>query len=416
MSKTGSYRWSVVALLFFATTINYVDRQVIGILKPYIEGELGWGEQGYGIIITSFQIAYGIGLIVTGSVLDRIGTRLGYTISIVIWSIAGIGHAIAHSVTGFSIARFSLGIGESANFPAAVKATAEWFPKKDRAFATGWFNSGSNIGAITAPFIVAFAYEIYGWEWAFIITGSLGFIWLVFWLIFYQVPARHTKITQQEYDYIHSDHEKEEKKLPWAKIFPHRQTLGICLLRLITDWVWWFFLFWTPDYLAKKFNIEIKEQIIPLVVIYTVASFGGIFGGWLSSNMIKKGKNIDFARKTTILIIACFVLPLIAVNYLSTIELVIVLIAIAAGCHQGWASNIFTIVSDIYPKNAVGSMVGLSGAFGSLGGAIMGVTVGYILDVTGNYFIIFALASSMYLLAWFLLKLFIPTIEPIEIT
>jgi ACS family hexuronate transporter-like MFS transporter len=407
------YRWRIVALLFFATTINYVDRQVIGILKPYIADDLGWTETGYGYIVAAFQVAYAVGLVVTGGFLDRVGTRLGYSVAIVLWSIAGMAHAAARGVWSFAAARFGLGLGESANFPAAVKATAEWFPKKDRALATGWFNSGASIGAVLAPVIVWGSYARFGWQGAFIITGALGFIWLIFWRISYQLPEKHSKVSPEELKYIRSDEEEQHDKVAWKSILPHRQTIAIVLSRFVTDWVWWFYLFWTPDFLNKQYGINIRELVLPLIAIYGAASFGGIAGGWLSSNFIRRGKSIDYARKTSILICALCVVPVMFTARVPNLWLAVMLISMAAASHQGWASNIFTVVSDIYPRGAVASMVGLSGFGGAIGGALAASFVGFVLDLTGSYMLIFGIAGTAYLLAWGILKLMIRRIEPI---
>ena len=416
MKPNGKIRWQILTLIFFATTINYIDRQVIGILKPFIADDLGWDETDYGYIVTAFQIAYAIGLLTTGRLLDKFGTRIGYTWAIVVWSIAGIAHAAARSVTGFAFFRFALGIGESANFPAAVKSVAEWFPKKERAFAAGLFNSGSTVGAILAPIMVSGITVTYGWQWAFIITGALGFIWLIFWLAYYQIPSKHPKVSKEEIDYINQDEdEKEEKTIRWIDLFKHKQTIGICSTRFISDWVWWFFLFWIPDFLSKTHGINIKEVVLPLIIIYAVSSIGGIGGGWISSNFIKKGKSVDYARKMTILMCAIIVLPVMFVSQVSNLWVAVGLISLAAAGHQGWASNIFTIVSDIYPKNAVGSMMGLSGFMGAIGGALSASFVGILLESTGSYFFIFLLASSVYLLNWVILKISIKKIEPLKL-
>jgi ACS family hexuronate transporter-like MFS transporter len=416
MLKTGNYRWRILALLFFATTINYIDRQVIGILKPFIADDLGWSEADYGYIVTAFQIAYAIGLITTGRILDKLGTRIGYLWAIVIWSIAGMAHAAARGVTSFAAARFALGIGESANFPAAVKSVAEWFPKKERAFAAGLFNSGSTVGAIIAPVIVSGITLAMGWQWAFIITGLLGFIWIIFWLLWYQAPEKHRKISKKELDHILQDDEEKEsaKSIRWVELFKYKQTFAICLTRFISDWVWWFFLFWIPDFLSKAHGINLKEVVLPLIVIYAVSSVGGIAGGWISSNFIKRGKSIDFARKTTILMCALIVLPIMLISHTANLWIAVGLIAIAAAGHQGWASNIFTIVSDIYPKKAVGSMMGLSGFAGAVGGALSATFVGLLLESTGSYFFIFLVASSVYIINWLILKLSIKQIQPIQ--
>jgi MFS transporter, ACS family, hexuronate transporter len=417
MNKTTNYRWRIVALLFFATTINYIDRQVIGILKPFIADDLGWGEADYGYIVTAFQVAYAIGLITTGRFLDKYGTRTGYLWAIVIWSIAGMAHAAAKSVVSFASARFALGLGESANFPAAVKSVAEWFPKKERAFATGLFNSGSTFGAIIAPVIVSGISISLGWQWAFVITGALGFLWIIFWVAYYHVPDEHPKVSKEEIKYINQDKDNSESgnKIKWVHLFKYRQTIAICSTRFISDWVWWFFLFWIPDFLNKIHGINIKEVVLPLIVIYSVSSIGGIGGGWISSKFIKMGKSIDFARKTTILICAVAALPVMLVSEISNLWLAVVFISLAAAGHQGWASNIFTIVSDIYPKQAVGSMVGLSGFAGALGGALSASFVGLILENTGSYFLIFFVASSVYIVNWLILKLSIREIKQLEI-
>ena len=413
--KTGTYRWRILSLLFFATTINYIDRQVIGILKPFIGNDLGWSEADYGYIVTAFQVAYSIGLLTTGRFLDKFGTRIGYLWAILVWSIAGMAHAAARTVTGFAAARFALGIGESANFPAAVKSVAEWFPRKERSFAAGLFNSGSTVGAIIAPVIVSGITITLSWQWAFIITGALGFIWMALWLLFYQVPEKHPKVTPEEIQYILQDKEEKgyEKGVGWLQLFRHKETFAICSTRLISDWVWWFFLFWIPDFLNKKHGIDLKEVVLPLIVIYSVSSVGGIAGGWLSSRFIQNGKSVDFARKTTILLCALIILPVMLVSKVQDMWLAVSLIALAAAGHQGWASNIFTLVSDIYPKKAVGSMMGLSGFAGAVGGALSASFVGLLLNTTGSYFLIFLIASSVYMVNWLIIRFGIKEVKPI---
>jgi len=416
----SNIRWTIVALLFFATTINYIDRQVIGLLKPFIQGDLHWDEADYGYIVTAFQIAYAFGMILSGRLLDKFGTRIGYSMSIFVWSIGATLHALMNSVFGFSVVRAVLGIGEAGNFPAAVKTIAEWFPKRDRALATGIFNAGSTIGAIVAPIIVAAVTISLGWRWAFIITGSLGIIWIVFWLIIYQPPLMHKKVSTSELSYILSDHLPEEKAenengMNWGKLLRHKQTYAICFSRFITDWVWWFFLFWMPDFLNKSQHLDIKATVLPLIIIYTMASFGGILGGALSSEFIKAGRSIDFSRKTTILICALFVLPLIFISQIQNGWIVVIIIGFAAAAHQGWASNIYTVVSDIYPKNTVGTMIGLSGFTGAIGGALSASFVGLLLKFSGSYTLIFGIAGSMYLVAWLTLKIFIPRIQEIKV-
>jgi MFS transporter, ACS family, hexuronate transporter len=414
--NSGNYRWRILVLIFFATTINYIDRQVIGMLKPFIAEDLGWTESGYGYIVTAFQIAYALGLLFVGRILDKIGTKAGYSIAIIVWSFAGMAHAAARSVVSFGVARFFLGLGESANFPAAVKSVAEWFPKKERALATGFFNSGSSIGAIAAPVIVTAITIKYGWQWAFIITGASGFVWVVFWLFFYQIPQNHSKLTKAEYVYIHSDNEEvNDKPMLWRDIIGYKQTIAICLSRFVTDWVWWFFLFWGPAFLNKTFGIDLKEIVLPLIIIYSVAGFGGISIGWLSSFFIKSGKSINYSRKTSILICALIVLPVIAAPRINNLWVVTGLISLAAAAHQGWASNIFTVVSDIFPKKAVATVVGLSGFAGAIGGALAASIVGMVLQATDSYFLILSVAGFSYLIAWMILKLMIPKIEPVKL-
>jgi ACS family hexuronate transporter-like MFS transporter len=308
-----------------------------------------------------------------------------------------------------------LGLGESANFPAAIKTVAEWFPQKDRAHATGWFNSGSTIGAIVAPIIVTSTTVALGWQWAFIITGALGFIWIALWLAFYQKPADHKRLTRAEFDYIQQDENiVEESKIRWASLLKYRQTYALCATRIVSDWVWWFFLFWTPDFLHKTQGIDIMESVLPLILIYSVASVGGIAGGWVSSSLITRGTSVDAARKKAILVCALTVLPVMTVPLLTSKWVAIALISLACAGHMGWASNMFSVISDIFPKKAVASVTGLSGFTGAVGGALSATFVGWILDTTGSYFLIFLIASLVYLLNWLIIKIFIPRISPIK--
>lgn len=407
----------MVALVFVATTINYIDRQVIGLLKPMLQQDLGWSEADFGYIITVFNLAYAIGMIVGGRMLDKFGTRIGYMLTIAIWSLGGMLHAAVRSVAGFAMMRAILGIGEAGNFPAAVKTTAEWFPKRDRAFATGVFNSGSTIGAIIAPFIVAVIAEAWGWQMAFIITGAAGFVWIIAWLLYYNTPDKHKSVNQAELEYIEDKESlaNDEDATPQDKaeggyfsLFKYRQTYGIFLGRFVTDWVWWFFLFWIPDYIMSTQNIDLKATVLPLVIIYIMANCGGLAGGAVSSWLIRRGMNVTSARQTTILMFGCLVLVLNVVPYVQNLWFMAVLIGIAASTHQAWASNIFTIVSDIYPKHLVASMTGISSVGGAIGGALGATFVGLLLHYTGSYSLVFMVASCMYLLAWLFLKIFTP--------
>ncbi|MEI7422199.1 MAG: MFS transporter [Prolixibacteraceae bacterium] len=414
--KIGNYRWRIVVLLFFATTINYIDRQVLGILAPQLQVAFGWSESDYGFIIMAFQAAYAIGLISMGALLDKIGTRLGFIIAISLWSLAGMFHAAARSVLTFAMARFALGIGESANFPASIKTVAEWFPKKERALATGIFNSGPNFGAILTPLIIPIIALKWGWQWAFIGTGALGFIWLLFWIPMYRKPELNRRLTESERTYIlQDDLEPDTKKLPWKSIISYKQTWGICLARFLTDPIWWFFLYWLPKFLNSNYHINLTNIGLPLIIIYVVSIGGSVFGGWLSSFLIKRGKNPVAARKKTIFFMALLVVPIFFTSFTTNVWLAVLLISMATFAHQGYAANIFTIVSDIYPKNAVGSVTGLAGFAGAVGGILFSGAVGLILEFTGSYYVIFGIASIAYLLCWLSLYLLVSDHQKIQI-
>jgi MFS transporter, ACS family, hexuronate transporter len=416
-NKIGSYRWRICALLFFAATVNYIDRQVLGILAPDIQKELSINEIQYGWIITAFQISYAIGLFLSGRILDKIGNRLGYSIAVTIWSIAAMAHALARSFTGFVAARFSLALGESANFPASIKTISEWFPKKERALATGIFNSGTNVGAVIAPVIVTFVAARYGWQWAFIVTGAIGFLWIPFWLKTYKKPAEHPKLSKAELEYINTGNGDTTtlKQIPWKKLLPYRQTWAICIARFMTDPIWWFFLYWIPKYLNKTHGLNLSTLGIPLVVIYSFSVLGSIGGGWLSSYFIRKGKSVNFARKTTMFVLALLVMPVFFTSFTKELWFAILFLGMATAAHQGWSANVFTLVSDIFPSNSVGTLTGLTGFFGSVGGILLSLSVGYILEFTGSYYYIFLMASLAYICAWIVLRLLIPKIEPLKI-
>src|ERR1041385_4706502 len=399
-SAVGNYRWMICALLFFAATINYIDRRVIGILKPTLQTEIGWTEIGYSWVVVSFQAAYAIGLLGIGRLIDRIGTRKGFSLSIIFWSVAAMGHALACTVFGFGIARFFLGLGEAGNFPAAIKTVAEWFPKKERALATGIFNSGTNIGALVTPFIVREITVRWGWRSAFIFTGALGFLWLLAWLALYRRPEEHPSILRAELDYIQSDPADAVVKVPWSNLLPHRQTWAFSIAKFMTDPIWWLYLFWLPDFLHKRHNLNLNDFGPPLVVVYLLADIGSIGGGWLSSSLIKRGWTINEGRKLAMLICALAVIPIVFAAQASNVWVAVVIIGFAAAAHQGWSCNLFTTTSDMFPRNAVGSVVGFGGMAGALGGATMAVGTGYILQSTGqNYTIVFTIAGTLYLIA-----------------
>ena len=385
-ARIGRYRWVICALLFFATTINYIDRQVLGILATddAFKRQIGWNEAEYGYVNTAFQAAYAVGLLVVGGLMDRFGTRKGFSVAIVFWSVAAMCHSFARSAFGFGAARFALGLGEAGNFPAAIKTVAEWFPKKERALATGIFNSGSNVGAIVAPLAVPFIAVTYGWQWAFIITGALGFIWLAFWLAVYRKPEEHPKLSRAELAHIQSDPLEPTTRIPWARLLPHRQTWAFALGKFLTDPVWWVYLFWLPKFLNTTYGLNITQIGLPLVVIYIVADIGSIGGGWLSSSLIKRGWPVNRARKSTMLLCALAVVPIMFASQASNLWVAVGLISIAAAAHQGWSANLFTMVSDMFPRRAVGSVVGIGGMAGAVGGMLIATTVGLILQYTGS--------------------------------
>lgn len=439
-TRIGRQRWVICALLFFAATVNYIDRQVIGILKPTLATEFGWTESDYSWIVFAFQAAYALGLLFVGNMMDKIGTKKGFSLSIIVWSIGALLHAwavpigvatigilvgigfdsatlgLSASVIGFMIARFILGVGEAGNFPASIKTVAEWFPKKERALATGIFNSGTNIGALVTPLVVPWIALTWGWYEAFIITGVIGFIWLVFWLLYYHKPEEHPTLSKPELAYIQSDPPEPTVKIPWKNLFPHRQTWAFAIGKFLTDPIWWVYLFWLPDFLNKQHGLDLKNFGIPLAVIYIIADVGSIGGGWISGALIKKGWTINAARKTAMLICALAVVPIIFASITSNLWIAVLLIGIAAAAHQGWSANIFTLTSDMFPKQAVGSVVGIGGMAGAIGGMFIAKLVGYILDTTGSYVPIFAIAASAYLVALLVIHLLAPKLEPAKIS
>lgn len=425
----GTYRYRILALLMLATTINYFDRSLMGIMSPELIEWFGWTKQDYSNILISFQIAYAIGLLSMGGIIDRLGTKKGYFLSIGLWSMFGMLHATigrGFSLIGFMLARFGLGFGESGNFPAAIKTTAEWFPKKDRAFATGIFNAATSVGAIAAPFVVgAIVYwtggergegELVNWRIPFLITGALSTIWVILWLRTYKKPEKHPKVSKDELAYIQSDSVIEnEDKLPWKSVLKKRQTWAFSLAK-VTDAVWWFYLFWGAIFLAENFGVKIKEMGLPFLVIYLIADGGSIFGGWLSGHFIKKGWAINKARKTTLLICALIILPVAYVAFTESKWIAIFLIGLGAAGHQAWSANIFTLVSDVFPKKATASVVGIGGMVGAVAGIISNVILGAVLDGADNtgFFWAFLVAGSSYLILLGLVHLLMPNMTPLD--
>ncbi|HEX8154176.1 MAG TPA: MFS transporter [Thermoanaerobaculia bacterium] len=413
--KRGHVRWIVCALLLFATTINYIDRQVLGILAPTLQKEIGWSEVQYGYIVTAFQAAYAIGLLVVGRLLDVIGTKLGFAAAIVFWSLAAMAHALAKTPFGFGAARFGLGLGEAGNFPAAIKTVAEWFPKRERAFATGLFNSGSNVGAIIAPAIVPWIALTWSWQVAFVITGLIGFLWLALWLVLYEAPERHKRVTAGELAYIRSDPQEATTPIPWLHLVGKRQTWAFALGKFLTDPVWWFYLYWIPKFFNEKFGLTLSKLGPPLIVIYVVADVGSIGGGWLSSSLIKRGWSINRARKTAMLICALAVVPIVFAARVSNVWSAVALISLAAAAHQGWSANIFTIASDMFPRRAVGSVVGFGGMAGAIGGMFIATATGYLLQFTGSYHAVFVVAGTAYLVALAIIHSLAPRLETADV-
>jgi ACS family hexuronate transporter-like MFS transporter len=415
-ARVGRYRWTICALLFFATTINYVDRQILGILAPTLEKEIGWSEIQYGYIVMAFQAAYALGLVIFGRLIDRFGTKAGYAVSITIWSFAAMGHALVRTVFGFGVARASLGLGEAGNFPAAIKAIAEWFPKKERALATGLFNSGANVGAVVAPIVVPWLTITYGWYMAFIVTGAIGFLWILFWILLYSRPEERKSLDPAELAHIQSDvQEPPAAKIPWLKLLSYRQTWAFVIGKFMTDPIWWFYLYWLPKFLNKNYGLTLTDLGLPLVVIYTMTSVGSIGGGWLSSSFIKRGWTIHKSRRLVMLICALLVVPIVTAAGVSDLWLSVFLIGLAAAAHQGWSANIFTMASDMFPKRAVGSVVGLGGMAGSVGGMLLSASAGYILDLTGSYVSLFIISGSAYLIALLIIQLLVPKMEPVKL-
>ena len=427
----GRYRWYICGLLFFASAINYVDRQVIGILKPTLQQQFGWSELDYGDIVFAFQLAYAIGFVIAGRMMDRLGTRVGFALAIVLWSVAAMAHAevlafgpaaaallgffgltYSASVAGFIAARFALGIGEAGNFPAAVKTVAEWFPKKERAFATGIFNAGTNVGALVTPLIVPWITLTYGWYWAFVWTGSIGFLWLIAWWLTYHPAEEHPRLSAAELAYIRSDPPDPVVRVSFARIVTKRQAWAFAAAKFMTDPVWWLYLFWIPDFLFRNHGLNLAAMGLPLVVIYIVADVGSVAGGWLSSALIKRGWNVNAARKTAMAACAVSVIPIVFAATTSNVWFAVALISIAAAAHQGWSANVYTLVSDTFPRQAVGSVMGFGGMAGAVGGMLIAKLTANLLEFTGSYVPVFIIAGSAYLCALLVVHLLVPRLEP----
>jgi ACS family hexuronate transporter-like MFS transporter len=421
----GKYRWTICALIFFATTINYLDRAVISLLKPVLSEELHWNDGDYANIEIAFKLAYALGMLGVGRIIDRLGSKLGYFFATLMWSLAAVGHAFVQSTFGFIIARSALGVTEAGNFPSAIKSVAEWFPKKERALATGIFNSGTNIGAVLAPLTVPFIAVTWGWKWAFIITGSFGFIWIIIWMLVYDRPTHHKKVTSEELAYIQSDADEtvmdlggKEEKVSWWKLLTLRQTWAFVMGKFITDPIWWFYLFWLPDFLVSQYGLTGTQVSIPVALVYVISTFGSVGGGWLPLKLIRNNWSVFRARKTSMLIYAISVLPIIFAQLLGEINmwLAVIVIGLATSSHQAWSANIFTTVSDMFPKKAVASVIGIGGMAGGLGSILLSLLVQKnmfvyyrsIGQIETAYYIMFFICGAAYLLAWTIMHFLIP--------
>lgn len=413
---SGRRRWLICTLLFFATTINYIDRQVTGILGPTLQQEFGWSETQYADITSWWTAAYALGFLFVGRFIDRVGVRLGFAVAIVVWSLAGSMHGLVYSVIGFGIARFVLGLGEAGNFPAAIKATAEWFPKHERAFATGIFNAGSNVGAIITAIIVPWITLTWGWRPAFIVTGLFGFVWLVFWWPLYRHPESDPRLTDSERHYIRDGQEPEVQGGPrvtaW-QLLRTRQAWAFIVGKFMTDGVWWFYLFWLPKFLDARYGIKLGKLALPIIVIYLVADVGSVGGGWLSGFFMKRGWPVARARKVTLLIAALLIVPTAAAPLANSLWVAVTLVSIAAAAHQWWSANLFTLTSDMFPRHAIGSVVGLGGFAGAAGGVLFQRLTGRILEANGsNYLPVFLICGMAYVTALAIIHLLAPRLTP----
>jgi ACS family hexuronate transporter-like MFS transporter len=413
--RMGKFRWVICAVLLLGVTKNYMDRQVISVLKVTLQQQLHWNDIDYGNLVSAFQLAYAAGLLLVGRLIDILGTRLGYALSMIAWSLASMAHGVMTGFNGFLVARFALGFGEAGVFPASIKAIAEWFPKKERALATGIFNAGTNIGAIITPFLVPWITSRWGWRAAFFIVGGIGIGWLFVWLAVYRSPEKHPRCSSAELAYIRSDPSHAPPNIPWLRLLPHRQTWAFVLGKFLTDPIWWFYLFWIPDFLQRQHGVALLQLGPPIFVIYLMADIGSIGGGWISSRLIDRGVSINASRKTAMLVCALSVLPIVLAPRVESTWSAVFIIGLAAAAHQGFSANIFTLTSDMFPAQAVGSVVGLGGMAGAIGGMLIAKLVSHILQLTGSYIIPFAIAGSAYLVALAIIHVLAPRLDSVDI-
>src|SRR5579875_47123 len=415
-NKTSHQRWVICTLLFFATVIAYVDRGVLAYLEKFLQGVLpGLNSVNYGYILAGFTAAYAIGMVVAGGLTDRLGTRKAFAIAIGLWSIAAMLPGAAFSVITLGIAMFLLGIGEAANFPACIKTVAEWFPRRERALATGIFNSGANIGNIVVPLIVPTLVAIVTWRGAFVVTGGLGIVWLIIWLVYYRRPEHHRSVSQAELELILSDPVEQLEKVPWKRVLPCKETWAFAIGKFLTDPIWWFYLFWLPRYLQTTFSLSLDSNRLPLVIVYSISTIGSIGGGWISSILLKSGRSANVSRKTAMLICALCVVPVFAAPYIHHLWIVVSLVGLATAAHQGWSANLFTLPSDMFPKAAVGSVIGIGGMAGAIGGVLLQLATGWIVGLTHSYVPLFIIACAAYVLALLIIHSISPKLAPAHI-
>lgn len=409
------FRWVICALLFVATVVAYIDRGILGFLRVFLQHQIGWDDITYSYVSATFKIAYGIGLLVAGWFTDRLGTRLGFSIAIVLWSFAAMSPGLANSALTFGIAMFFLGIGEAANFPACIKTVAEWFPQKERALSTSIFNSGANVGNLLVPAIVPALVVAFTWRGAFIVTGATGFVWLVFWLWLYRKPEEHPRVSEAELAHIQCDPPQKLDRVPWGRLIPRKETYAFGIAKFLTDGVWWFYSFWLPGYWQTRFHLSLEGIRVPMMIAFGVSIIGGLYGGYLSGALIKRGKPVGQARKSALALCAACVLPIIAVPFLPSFWGIVALVCLAMAAHQGWSANLFTVSSDLFPKAAVASVVGIGGMLGAVGGALIDVFVGHIVEWTHSYVAVFAVCGSMYFVALGVMQLLTPKYLPAKL-
>lgn len=414
-SPVGRYRWTICALLFAATAINYIDRQMIGVLKPVLQRDLNWSEEQYADIIFWFQAAYGFGFLAMGRFMDATGPRIGYAIAFSFWTLAHMAHGLVGSVTQFAIARFALGLGEAGNFPAGLKAIAEWFPQRERAFAVGLFNAGANVGAIATPLIVPAITLAYGWRTAFVVTGLFSVVWLIAWIAIYRQPEAHPRVSASELAHIRSDPVQPVERTPWLRLFGVRETWAYAVPKFLTDPIWWMFLFWLPDFLGKRYGLDLKSFGPPLIVIYLLSDVGSVLGGWMSSRLLAAGWSLNGARKVTMLLCALAVVPIMYVQFVDNVWVAVLLIGLATAGHQAFSANLLTLPTDLFPRQAIGSVVGIGGTAGALGGMLIAKFVGYVLAASNSYVPIFAVAGLAYIAALIALHVISPALDPARI-